>query len=110
MPISGAAISRFEKTETGLNANSLGAVTTAIELDEDEHLGIFILDNSGTHATHVITIQASPDNTNWFDTSYTLTGTGFLNNTTIITRYIRAKVTTAEGAASVINVCVVGKQ
>ena len=97
------------KVITGVDANVLNAVTASLDLFSLKNVSFGVSDESGTHATHVITLQYSADDTNWFDSSHTITGEGMVDDITTNFQYVRAEVTTAEGAASVVTVGISAK-
>lgn len=82
-----------------VDTNVLDYETPPMYVNGDYQIGIYVADISGTHDTHVIIIQESPNDLDWFDTAITLTGLGKAVGTTTC-ECIRAKVTTAEGGAS----------
>jgi len=98
-----------ENTQTGLDANSTSTVSSSLDIAENNWVCYTILANTGTHATHVITLQCSPDDTNWYNTASTITGVGIIDNVQIGARYVRLKVTTAEGGTSTVDVIIQGK-
>lgn len=104
MPIGGGGTDDYSLNETGVDANSTSSVTGAMVIGDTGHVGLFVTDTSGTHGTHVVTLQISPDGVKWFDTTHTLTGVGNLHDQVCTASEVRAKVTTAEGASSVIEI------
>lgn len=88
---------------TAIDANA-ASVTTALKINRNQGVGIYIKNETGTSATHVITIQASPDGTNWFDTTGTVTGDTGNAYTQVSAHFIRAKVTTVEGGVSTVAI------
>ena len=85
-----------------LDTNSNGAVTTTFStLDGSHTRDIFIVPVTGTHVTHQVQVQGSPDEgTTWFDMWTPITGKGMLMGQVCQCGLLRAKVTTVEGAAS----------
>ncbi len=65
--------------------------------------------NTGGNTTHIVTLQCSLDDTNWNNTAATVTGVGLQDNTQVSARYVRLKVTTAEGSASTVDVIIQAK-
>lgn len=105
----GSISSVAELAQTGLNAN---ATTLSNSLDiGNAALVIFqVLANSGSHSTHVLTLQCSVDDTNWNDVSgATLTGVGVNGEITVASQYVRLKVTTNEGGASTVDIIIQAK-
>jgi hypothetical protein len=91
-------------SDTGLDANDTSTVSTVLDVLENRYISFDVQDNSGTHSNHVITLQISFDNSTWYNTSSTKTGTGFVENVQVTARYVRLKVTTAEGSASIVDI------
>lgn len=109
MPIGGGGLDTYSDTFTGIDANSEGAVTGSITLGLFGRVGLFVTGTSGTHSTHVVTLQLSPDGVKWFDTDHVFTGVGNDHDAVCTGQEIRAKVTTAEGSASIIEIDLVSK-
>ena len=103
-------ISNFhELKQTGLDAN---ATTTTNSLDiSGATLVIFqVLGISGSHATHVLTLQHSVDDSNWNDVSgATVTGEGVKSDVTVVAHFVRLKVTTLEGGVSTVDIIIQAK-
>jgi len=97
---------KLEDSAVDMNAAS---TTTPIETSDRVYVGLFVANVSGTSATHVTTVQISADNVNWFDTSCTITGEGASEGMLLIGEWVRAKVTTVEGAASTADITIVIK-
>ena len=89
--------------DAGLNANSTSSVGGSIYTGGAASVTLQVVGVTGTHATHVVKLQGSVDNTNWTDTATTLTGNGAAVLSSPAYPYHRAKVTTAEGATSTID-------
>lgn len=91
-----------------LDANSTSSVTDALDISINKHgeISFFVFANTGTHLLHVISLQYSPDGTNWETSgSNTITGTGHKIVTDLLgCKFVRLKVTTAEGVASTVDV------
>ena len=102
MPIGGGGTDTYSLSETGINANSTSSVTAAMTIGDTGHVGLFIAGSGGSHSTHVVTLQISPDGIKWFDTVHTITGTGNLHDEICTALEVRAQVTTAEGSSSTI--------
>ena len=101
-----------DQKPTSLNANSLNSVTPRLDIKEKTGLAWSVLEKTGSHSTHVLTIQRSTDNINWDNTSSKITaGTPYqIKTATVNVRYVRVKVTTAEGSASTVEVVINAKQ
>ncbi|MBL4891458.1 MAG: hypothetical protein JKX91_06485 [Rhizobiaceae bacterium] len=108
MPQGGGGADTDFIAETGLDADAT-TTTSSVIVGDNSLIAIFITANTGTHATHVVTLQISPDGSNWFDTSHTITGVGQLHNITCVAIEARAKVTTNEGATSTIDIDIITK-
>ncbi len=91
-----------------VDTDVVDGVTNSLDINGDSHVGVYVNSISGAHANHIVIIQCSVDKTNWFDSSITVTGLGSAEGTTVC-QHIRAKVTTAEGAASSSNVTLSAK-
>lgn len=97
----------INKVDEVLDTNDTAETTAALNV-RGGALGLMVLAASGTHATHHIRIQVSDDGTNWH-THYSstlggITGTGAVPHIPCAFPLARAKVTTAEGAASTCTV------
>lgn len=89
--------------DLNLNANDTNTVTPAMTLGSRSLVGFEIIGVSGTHNTHVFTLQVSPDNTTWYSTGTTLTNNGMVAGVTVAFPFARLKCSTAQGGASVVN-------
>lgn len=98
-----------QSVATGADTNSTSTVTTSHDTLETSTFFCEVRAASGTHATHVVTVQCSSDDSNWEDMATTITGTGTATVTDVGARYVRAKVTTAEGAASTCDIYTTAK-
>jgi len=93
----------LEESGLALDANEIG-VTPTIDIDGRTIVSFGIYSDAGAHATHVVTLQCSLDGTNWHNvTDASITGIGIVGSVTVGTRYVRLKVSTAEGASSTID-------
>lgn len=97
-----------EHTESGIDADT-NSVSSSLEITENDWICYNVLDGSGTHSTHVVTLQCSANNIDWYDTASTITGLGIVDNVQIGARYVRLKVTTVEGATSTIDILIQAK-
>ena len=105
-PTSGEHFSELKVTGVDANATT---TTVSLHVDDNKKVAFHVVAATGSHATHVITLQCSLDDSNWFDTSSTITGLGVVNNVDIITHFVRLKVTTNEGSASTVNIIIQAK-
>ena len=90
-------------SDSALDANDTATVTTSFATGGRAQVELVVSDSSGAHTTHEITVQSSPDDATWTDTDIVEAQLG-TSVGTVIARYIRAKVTTAEGGASAVDV------
>ena len=98
-----------EGTQLSIDANA-STVTQALDMAKAKDVSFQVIANSGAHANHVLTLQVSMDETNWFTTSLKVTGTGVTTSSFFnIARFARLKVTTLEGAASTVDVTIQAK-
>jgi hypothetical protein len=105
LPTVGASLSQ---SDAGLDANSTSSTGTALTLAGAKRVALQVDGATGTHATHIVKIQVSADGVTYHDSSATVTGEGFAELDTALA-YARAKVTTAEGAASTIDIVLQAK-
>ncbi len=102
--------SRFsELSESSFNTNNTATVSASLDIKDNKWVAWGAKQVSGGHSTHIITLQQSLDDSTWISTTSTLTGTGIVDNVQITTRYVRLKVTTAEGSASSVSIIIHGK-
>ncbi len=92
-----------EHIEVGLDANSVGDVSTSLEIKENTIVTMQVIANTGGNTTHIIDLQCSANNSNWHNVA-SVNQIGITDGNTIGARYIRARVSTAEGAASTVDV------
>jgi len=90
-------------TQAGINANA-NTVGDEYEMGGYTIVAFEVLANTGTHGTHIVTMQCSLDGTTWMDTAETVTGLGMKEIAFTGAYKIRFKVTTVEGAASAIDI------
>ena len=97
---------QFREQFTTLDANDDTKVTVAFDLQGNKNLAVDIAADSGAHATHVCTVQLSFDKTTWlgFTVAKTIAQIGILDDFTTNAKYVRVRVSTAEGGASSIFV------
>ncbi len=104
MRIGRSFISEIQKLAA--DTNNVATVTDSIDLNSVVNgvITFFTVANTGAHTTHVITLQYSPDNINWINGAKNLVGIGCVEVPVTAARYIRLKVTTAEGGASTTDI------
>ena len=88
--------------QIGIDANA-ATVSPSINTKGALNFAAEVIANTGTSATHVVTVQTSPDDSNWTDSSVTVAQATINDNNTTAFRYIRLKVTTLEGGASTVD-------
>ena len=97
-----------EKEIAGFNTNDSGAVSDSLYINGNKTIGIYVIAATGAHSNHIITIQISPNDSDWFDSADTVTGLGYKEVDTIA-QYIRVKVTTVESATSTCDIFIASK-
>jgi len=101
-----------DQTTLALDANDTNSVTAGLDIKNNSLMGWSVLEKTGSHSAHVLTVQRSTDNVNWDNTASTITaGTSYQISVSgsVPARYIRVKVTTAEGSASTVDVVINAK-
>lgn len=98
-----------DQTTTGIDANDTDSVTVGLDIKSNDFVSFQIIANTGGNTTHILTLQCSLNNSTWQNTSSTITGVGLLDNIQVSARFIRVKVTTAEGGASTVDVLINAK-
>jgi len=93
-------------TDLAFDMNSLGNAT-ALKAKGATIASLIVKHVSGTHATHIITIQVSRDGTDWVNTNHTITGVGVLDAVLCLGNEYRARLTTVEGSASTCDVTLI---
>ena len=99
----------LKRTFTGFNVNNTDTVSVWMKVPKDFGYTYYLDHNTGTHVTHEIIIEGSPDGS--FDgnllTNSSLTGLGKLSGSNItLYSYIRFKCKTAEGSPSTIDIII----
>jgi len=89
---------------TGLDTTSLNDVTDAKAV-----YGRLFTVYCNTTGTHVLTVEISPDGTNWHTTLHTITGKGLIHVTDCNADVARAKVTTI-GTSEDAEVDIIGEE
>ena len=91
------------------NANSTSSFTDSLDTRENTLICFGTKSVSGTHSSHVLTLQHSLDNATWEDTAYTLTGGGIKDGIQTAVRWHRVRCSTAKGVASLMDVTIQAK-
>ena len=97
-----------ESIDTAMDADA-NSVTTSLDIMGCAVIFAEVTADTGAHTTHVVAIQCSADGVVWNDSSTTIAQLGFVNNIAIISRFVRARVSTKEGEASTINITIQAK-
>lgn len=92
-----------------VDTNSSGTVTSALDIGGLSNVAVASTPESGNHANYVVVLQYSLDNTNWWDSDVSLINGSGSTQGNIYGRYIRAKVSVAEGSTSVSTIRVIAK-
>jgi len=108
LPVTASASSSVTSSTAGADVNDTATVTTALDCSEARRVGVQVTGATGTHATHVVELQVSVDDTNYYAISTEVTGEGVAEVETAATK-VRAKVKTAEGTAATANIVVYAK-
>ena len=91
-----------------LDTNDNTDKTVRITLPEGAtHTTVFVVGSTGTHATHQVVLQGSPNGTNWFDLATAITGIDVLENHVCTCPILRVKCSVAEGATSTCDIYVI---
>lgn len=106
MSISGGGSSNDAIIWKDIDAGSENA-TDAVEVGLFGKVGIYVCNKTGEEFTGAVTLQASPNGNEWFDTEHKVIGDSHLDNITCIADYVRAKVTTKNVKASVIAISII---
>lgn len=104
MPVSGGVSTTETLLNSGLDADDTATITNEQSMGSGTLVGLYVKTATGVSSTYRITLQISPDGTNWFDTTHTITGQGQLHDITCLASSVRAKVSTAAGSATTIDV------
>lgn len=93
-----------QESFAGVDTNVLDAASTSLDVGKATMAELVIVGKTGTHGTHVVTLQTSPNDIDWLDTSVTVTGAGRAIHNPCPCAFLRVKITTAEGAASTCDI------
>ena len=98
----------IESGAIALDTNDNGAVTARLTIPEGATgTTVFVAAKTGTHATHQVTLQGSPNGTDWFNMDTPITGIGLLEHHLCACPILRVKVTVAEGATSTCDIYII---
>lgn len=100
---------QFQSQKTASVDVDATSVTAALDISGQSDVFLEVVGVTGTHATHVVTMQTSSDGTVWNDTAVTITGEGIVQTTVVTARFVRSKVTTDEGSAATANITIQAK-
>lgn len=92
--------------DTGVDANAASNTSTLI-LKGATKIGVYVEARTGTNAAHILTLQVSPDDSAWFDTSATMAQLVAGVFTEVSARFARVRVSTLEGAVSTIDITLI---
>lgn len=93
-----------------LDTNVDNAVTGKLDTRRASLVTLHVEGKTGAHTTHVVQLQCSVDGVTWFDVAgETVTGEGIKMASNVAAQFIRAKVTTPEGATSTSEVTLQAK-
>ena len=100
-------------TASSLVSTTLNSTSTPIYIESTKQLTAFLVVTGGTPTTNpVYTLQLSPDGTNWFSTTTTLTpttaGTFMVNTSGYAMRFARFIVSTASSGGTAYTVAQIG--
>jgi hypothetical protein len=100
-----------ELLATNLDASTTDTETEGLDISQCSLVAMSVAAVSGTHSNHIVTLQCAMVDVDakYVDTSTTITGEGVQDNVQITAKYVRGKVTTAEGGASVIDITIQAK-
>ncbi len=90
------------------DCNVADGITVSMDVNHAKLSGVSFctIAKTGTHATHVVGMQYSPDDTNWYDSiDASITGVGY-DVCDCSMRYVRCKLTTVEGSASTVDIII----
>ena len=104
--ILGSNISQLEQSD--IDANTEG-VTESLPLDDQRLIGFYVNPESGSHNNHILILQVSGNDIDFYDTPAALTGCGAMPDQWYSANYIRLKIATPEGGASKININIIAK-
>lgn len=91
-----------------LDTNSRLATSSALALTTETVVTLYIFEKTGTNKKHEVTLQITPDGTNWLDHQASVIGEGFVS-TIVAAAKVRACVLVDEGATSTIDFHIVAK-
>lgn len=110
MPVFGSSTSSFvDQFTEALDANDTNSATVPLNIENISMVTWDTEASAGVHTAFQATLQCSFDGVNWINTTSVMTGLGQRENITIITAWVRVKITQAQGVTSTINVNIQGK-
>ena len=92
-----------------LDVNDSNAVTGEFALGNCTLVTVFVEGVTGTHASHELTVEVSPDNVFWVQTPIKVTGADTFIGGDLVAEFMRLSVSNTEGSASTVNVYVVAR-
>lgn len=108
IPVTADVSSSTTATTSGADVNSTSTTTAALDCSKTRRVGVQVTGLTGTHATHVVELRGSVDDTNYYALSAEVTGEGIAEVETAVTKVV-AKVKTAEGSAATADITVYAK-
>ncbi len=104
MPYIASSSNFSEDITLNADANSTSTVTASLDVKDAFVAFIEVTAVTGTHASHVLTIQCSADDSIWSNMAQTISGAGTVALADLGPRFIRGKITTAEGGTSTVHI------
>lgn len=98
------------QTLTNLDTNSVGSITSSVDVTGQTMIAWRVVPVSGSHNNHKISLRGSFDNVNFFKLKSRLQGadvTSIEHDFSI--GYIKFRVSTTEGSASKVNIFINAK-
>jgi len=108
---------KFSELSEIIDTNNAGATTAWFDVSENNVISLSVWGETGHHSNHEVKIECSPDadpNHSLFaiksaGIAHKAVGEDMEPNISISCRYVRAKVTTAEGSASTSKIIIQAK-
>jgi len=91
-----------------LNTNLLNDTSGPMDVSSALHVTMYVVDNSGAHLNHRVSLEVSPDNGATWITETPLVGLG-CRNYDLVTLQVRVRVTETEGAPSTVFVHILAR-
>lgn len=89
-----------------LDGNELLARGSVVDISGKTAVGLFVRRTAGSSNNVLVTIEVSPDNTNWYPSGYTMTGEGY-RYFPICASYARTCIAREEGEDCTLDVTAV---